>query len=111
MGTIVFSHNWNNKLGCDCFTTIRLHNPQKYKVKQVYHILLNDNLIKEAIILDIKTISFSQINNFIAYLDTGLSVEECKGLLKRMYYKIKDIENQKFDFILLKTIRKIDLFS
>ena len=29
---ITFSHDWNNKLQCRYFTTIRIHNPTKYQV-------------------------------------------------------------------------------
>lgn len=30
MNTLNFSKNWNNKLDCKVFTTLRLHNPNKY---------------------------------------------------------------------------------
>ena len=37
---ITFSSNWNNKLACRYFTTIRLHNPNLYKVNEFYEIIL-----------------------------------------------------------------------
>lgn len=36
--TINFSTNWNGKLGCQAFTTIRLYNPGKYVEGRVYRI-------------------------------------------------------------------------
>ena len=108
MGTIDFSYNWNKKLDCDCFTTFRIHNPKKYQVAQNYLITLKKEALKECIIKSIKTMKLSKVNDFIAYIDTGYSVEEFKKLVRTMYKDIANIEEQDFDFILLKTIRKVD---
>lgn len=101
---INFSYNWNNKLNCKAFTTIRLKNVNKYQIGKEYNILLKKQLLKSAIIEDIKTIYFNQINEFIARVDTGYSAEETKNILKKMYSKI-NIETQPFSFILLSTIK------
>lgn len=101
---INFSYNWNNKLNCKAFTTIRLKNVNKYQIGKEYNILLKKQLLKSAIIEDIKTIYFNQINEFIARVDTGYSAEETKNILKKMYSKI-NLETQPFSFILLSTIK------
>ena len=101
---INFSYNWNNKLNCKAFTTIRLKNVNKYQIGKEYNILLKKQLLKSAIIEDIKTIYFNQINEFIARVDTGYSAEETKNILKKMYSKI-NLETQPFSLILLSTIK------
>lgn len=101
---INFSYNWNNKLNCKAFTTIRLRNANKYQIGKEYNILLKKQLLKSAIIEDIKTIYYNQINEFIARVDTGYSAEETKNILKKMYSKI-NLETQPFSFILLSTIK------
>lgn len=101
---INFSYNWNNKLNCKAFTTIRLKNVNKDQIGKEYNILLKKQLLKSAIIEDIKTIYFNQINEFIARVDTGYSAEETKNILKKMYSKI-NLETQPFSFILLATIK------
>ena len=101
---INFSYNWNNKLNCKAFTTFKLKNVNKYQIGKEYNILLKKQLLKSAIIEDIKTIYFNQINEFIARVDTGYSAEETKNILKKMYSKI-NIETQPFSFILLSTVK------
>lgn len=103
MDVINFSTNWNNKLDCKCFTTLRLLNPKKYQLNKQYLINLKKNPIKKAEIIGIKTIFFKDINEYIAHLDTGYSLEETKNILLKMYPKIKT-HTQPFYFILLKTI-------
>jgi len=48
MRQVKFSTNWNNKLDCRCFTTIRLKNPSKHKLNEVYAILLKNSVHKKA---------------------------------------------------------------
>lgn len=101
---INFSYNWNNKLHCKAFTTIRLRNVNKYQIGKEYNILLKKQLLKSAVIEDIKTIYFNQINEFIARVDTGYSAFETKNILKKMYSKV-NLEKQPFSFILLSTVK------
>jgi len=101
---IDFSQNWNNKLNCKCFTTLRLKS-EKYKIGNVYEITLKGGTMFFAKIIAIKTLKIHQINDFIAAIDTGYSVEEMKRLIKTMYKnKVKDIDNQDFYLILLQRI-------
>jgi len=88
-GIIDFNHNWNKKLDATAFTTIRLRNDYKYKIGAEFYINLkyeNRNINKgEARCVDVKYLKLDQINNFIAYLDTGYNVAECRRILKTMY--------------------------
>ena len=102
MEKIKFSYNWNNKLTNKAFTTIRLHNRQKYRQGERYEIELNGKILGVAILQDIRQTILANLNNFITYLDTGYNVAETKSILQRMY-KAKPInwDVQKLDFCLL----------
>jgi len=104
MRQVKFSTNWNNKLDCRCFTTIRLKNPSKHKLNEVYAILLKNSVHKKAEIVSIRTIYYSQINEYIARLDTGYPEAEAKGIIKRMYPNV-DLKTKPFSFILFQTIK------
>ena len=101
MKTINFSYNWNNKLDCKAFTTLRLSNRNKYKIGETYAVNLKSKFIKNAQIIDIKTIWLHQINDYITYLDTGYNKEECINIIKKMYKSV-DFTKTKMDFILIK---------
>ena len=103
--TISFSYNWNNKLDCKSFTTVRIYNEKKYVINQKYSIELCGNLKKEAIIVNIKSFTVNNVNDYISYLDSGYSLEEFKNVLFRMYPHVRKDSNQKFMFILLSTIK------
>lgn len=103
---IRFSYNWNNKLNCKFFTTLRRFNQEKYQAGEIYHIILKsrDRWVTDfgrAVAVDIKTIKGDNLNEFICGLDTGYSVEEAKGILKRMY-KQDSVDDMLFNLILLK---------
>jgi hypothetical protein len=81
--TLKFSTNWNNKLGCKYFTTLRLSD--KYKVGHTVLIEASkmDNFYAE--IVNRRVIKMDMINEFIAGIDTGYTVDDTKDILKRMY--------------------------
>lgn len=103
MDKIEFSYNWNNKLNCMAFTTLRLFN-KKYTIGQTYTIKLNGVDICKATIVDIKPIRLEQVNNYIAYLDTGYNREKCIDIIRTMY-KNSNInwDTQQLMLILLNT--------
>jgi hypothetical protein len=84
MKTINFSYNWNNKLQCRAFTTLR---PSEYKVGDIYEVMLKYKPLGQAKVVAVKRIEVSKINDFIAYLDTGYSVKECAAIIERMYQR------------------------
>lgn len=107
MDAINFSYNWNNKLTNKAFTTIRLHNPNKYKTGERYAIRCNGQHKGIAILQEIRTLRLNQLNNFITYIDTGYSVPETIEILKTMYKNSRiSWDTQLFDFCMLVYIRE-----
>lgn len=100
MKEIKFSYNWNNKLECLSFTTIRPKS-DKYKVGEVYQINLKGQSKGTATIAEIKEFKLEKINEFIARLDTGYSREKCIEIISTMY-KNQDVSKMTFQLILLK---------
>lgn len=104
METIDFAYNWNNKLDCKAFTTIRLSG-RKYAVGQEYNIKLKGEAKGKAVCVDIKRFTLDHLNEFIALLDTGYDKAECTALIKNMYrYKNIQWEEQVLFLVLLKYI-------
>jgi hypothetical protein len=105
METINFSTNWNQKLTCNAFTTIRLHNPSKYQKGRTYEIRQKDSLVAYATAVDVRSFTIDQLNEWRALLDTGYSAAETRGILEKMYKKV-DWATQKLDVILLLKVKK-----
>lgn len=101
MQTIKFSANWNNKLGCKAFTTLRPANPGKYGIGQRVRIEGPKKIEPfNAEIVAITTVTEEKMSPFVAYLDTGYDVETVKGILQKMYKG----KVSKFYLILLKRL-------
>lgn len=102
-----FEQNWNNKLNCNSFTTIRLHNPRKYCIDAVMSVYLKGIWKGDVKVLDVKTISLDQINNYISMLDMGLSPDKGKEVIRTMYKKYPGVnwQTQQIDLILLGYIK------
>lgn len=83
MKQLEFSYNWNNKLACDCFTTLRISN--RFDVGELVDISLNDRHLSLGTVIAKTAIRMGAINEFIARLDTGYSAAECKEVLRKMY--------------------------
>lgn len=102
---ICFFNDWNHKLNCKAFTTIRLHNPTKYVIGCSYEIFLNQKHIGDAILKSKRTLKHSQFNEFISYLDTGYSVDKLRIIFSSIYKDI-DLNSAYFDFCLLVYINR-----
>lgn len=101
MEDLFFSYNWNNKLDCRAFTTIRLFNPGKHVVGARFRVMLKRTENKGQVTLTaVKPFLLEQLNPFIAFLDTGYSVEECRNIIEKMYPKI-DFKTKRLALILL----------
>lgn len=87
---LTFSHNWNNKLFCKCFTTLRLWNEKKYQVGNTYAVYLKDEYLGEAEMISIRKTKRAKLNQFVCGLDTGYSVAETQQILGRMYKQNAD---------------------
>lgn len=86
MKRIDFSYNWNRKLDCKYFTTLRISHEYDH-VGELIDVYLNDEFVKRCRIVEVRKIKMAQINAYIAGLDTGYSAEECCKLIKTMYKK------------------------
>lgn len=84
---IYFSHNWNNKLQCNSFTSLRLWNEKKYVEGREFDICLNGMSRGTARLVSVKRLKIEQINEYIARLDTGYPARECREMLRTMYKK------------------------
>jgi hypothetical protein len=102
MKQIKFSQNWNNKLDCNYFTTIRLLS-KKYQIGETYEIVENEVTKLNATALDVIAIKTDSLNDFICYLDTGYSKDETIAMFQKMYPKV-DLKNTYLALVLLKKI-------
>lgn len=101
-----FSYNWNNKLACTSFTTFRLHNPRKYAKGKKLSVMLQGKNLKDVEVLDVRTLKIEKVNEFMAQLDTGYSVDEFKDILFKMYkHKNIDLEKADWDLVLCRELK------
>lgn len=111
-GIITFVHNWNNKLDCDAFTTIRLRNDSKFRIGFKYFIDLKENnhntnkgLTRCA---DLRHFKIRDLNSFVTYLETGLNLKEGSELIARFYKNYNppiNWETQDLSLILLVKVK------
>jgi hypothetical protein len=97
---IPFSQNWNNKLNCSAFTTIRLYNASKHQAGTPVLIVLKGATIAEGKIIAVKPFILASLNEYMAYLDTGYSRAETDKLIRTMYPTV-DFTKKQLAFILI----------
>jgi hypothetical protein len=95
-----FSYNWNNKLNCKAFTTLRLYNPDKHRTGTPLEIFLKGADLGTGSIQGVKPMMLNDINEYIARIDTGYNREECINIIKRMYPKV-DFSKQQMVLLLV----------
>lgn len=83
--TLEFSNNWNNKLDCMSFSTLRLS--PRFNVGDVVEVSLKGVTRGPATCVYKKAIPFGMLNDAVAYLDTGYNALECQGIIRKMYPK------------------------
>lgn len=110
MNRINFSHNWNRKLDCNVFSTIRLHNPAVYspgKTFEVYETTTKPARFRGRVeVVEVWPFYLHQLKPAMAMLDTGYSLPETINIIKTMYIKDHpDIDKTEFAYILLKKIK------
>lgn len=105
MQQLHFSYNWNKKLNGTAFTSLKLSN--RFSIGDKVEILLKDEVIGEAEVIGKKTLKLADINDYIAYLDTGYNKSRCKEILTTMYKNKKiDWDTQIIRFYLFKMYRR-----
>ena len=78
-----FPFNWNNKLDCHVFTSLHVSN--EYDFNDIIEIKLSNMHYCRAKVIGKKYFNIDQVNAFVAGVDTGYSVEDCKKLLLKMF--------------------------
>lgn len=105
MQTLSFSTNWNNKLNNDCFTTLRLSG--RFSPGEIIEVQDRGVSKGHYKILDRRRLNnIEQINDWMAFLDTGYPAEETRNIIKKMYKDIKDWSNQPIYYYLIKKHKK-----
>jgi hypothetical protein len=103
MEKLDFSANWNNKLDCKCFSTIRIYNQAKHFKGNQFDVFLNKKYKNKVIVLGTIITKLNELSDYICYLDTGYSREETIAILQKMFPRI-DFKTQKICILLLKKV-------
>jgi len=112
--TIKFSYNWNGKLDCPFFTTIRLYPYNNFSYGDTVNVERSydksDNNTSLAIIVHKDTIRLKEIPECVFFTDTGYNKENSIRMFINMY-KNRGIDNLReayFDIIVLKNIKELN---
>lgn len=110
---IEFSKNWNNKLLCNVFSTIR-PSYKKYDVDEVFDIRIDKRFFCYAKVLISKDITLKEIICSGAHLvDTGLNAKDFLTLMSNMYSKKNwwKGEETEMKIIFLEKIQQLTIFD
>lgn len=100
---IKFSYNWNNKLNCNFFTTIRKLN-KYYQLGEIYKVFCNEIFCFDAKIIHISRIYMRDLTEKICLHDTGYPMKETKIMLKKMHH-LEDYQVEDFEIIVIYFLR------
>lgn len=99
---LTFSTNWNNKLDCDVFSTIRL-GAAKYFKGNKFKIVLKNGTPFFATVLEVYWFKLNQLTDARAYLDTGYDKEKTIDIIRTMYKNTEvNVDEANFVYVLLK---------
>lgn len=88
MKQIKFSQNWNKKLNCSAFTTIRRPQPGYFILGESYEVALQGVVVKVAKLIDIIEMPTDLLTETQCRLDTGYSRHETIEIFQKMYKEI-----------------------
>ena len=104
MNELKFGWNWNLKLDCMAFTTLRLSG--KFKVGEVLRVTTKSHNFLVTV-CEKRSFFLKEINNWVAYIDTGYDADECRNILRKMYKnKNVDWDKMRIYFYLLVKIKE-----
>lgn len=98
--TIPFSYNWNNKLDCTAFTTIRLYSADNHVPDRAVSIIIKGVSKGTGKIKGCKRFMLADMNDYIAYLDTGYNKEQATNVILRMYPNV-DFKTKQLALLLI----------
>jgi hypothetical protein len=87
--TIRFSYNWNKKLDCDVFATMRTSTGKNWNPGELALVDLKNQVYGVAEVVSVVPIPFSKITLQVALLDTGYNLAEFQDILIKMYPETK----------------------
>ena len=110
MEALKFSTNWNKKLDCEVFSTIRLWNTAvHYEGKEVE---IYDNSRKpgtykgRGVYVQVSEIKLHQLKPAAALLDTGYSLNETQSIIRTMYFKkVPDVDKASFAYCIIRKVK------
>lgn len=89
MESLRFTSNWNNKLECACFTSIRLRNDHRYFVGARFEIVLVNGSLQvikgTCQLMNIRFLMLDQIDDMTAFVDTAYNASACREIIRKMY--------------------------
>lgn len=80
---LLFSCNWNKKLDCDYFTTLRLSD--RFKINDEVEIVIKGESKGLGTIVNKTSCKLNELDVFTCALDTGYGVAETQNVIRRMY--------------------------
>jgi hypothetical protein len=98
--TLNFSTNWNNKLGCNCFSTLR---KKIFNIGDKIEVYLKNNF--QFIVEVVYVYRDITLSDPICYLDTGYDLESTNKIIRKMYHTPKDRAVTKLNFYILKKLK------
>lgn len=116
--SIHFSYNWNNKLNCKSFSTVRLWNPKKYQLLDFYEISVEESAKNPIVIKGIARLQ--AINKFmlhkvtpgISFLDANLTVIDFQQLVQTMYKNKKiNFKKQPMCFLVFQYLKNDEILT
>lgn len=110
METVKFNKNWNEKLCCDHFTTIRLHSPKFHVgniLKTVCRMTRPDKKVVEiedmAMVVYVKEYRLNDIPEEVFWTDCGMCKRSAIDMIEKMYMRYNiNIHTAKWDVVVLK---------
>lgn len=110
METLKFSYNWNNKLNCESFTTLRLQN-KKYFPGSRFQIVLQQGQSELSLgiaeVEEVYRVIPMQLTNLTCRQDTGYSKEETLRMMANMYKNVPgfNVATSAMHLVLLRKIK------
>ena len=97
-----FSSNLNNKLSCNYFLSFRVANPA-YRLENVLDVSCPDVKPFKVKIKNLKFLKYSEISDFVSYMDSGMPKDAFKESLKDIFGN--SVETMSFSLLLLQRLK------
>lgn len=106
-----FEQNWNKKLDCDIFSTIRMNRPGKeeyYRKNEgnVFEVYVGDKKVCNAELMGIKVQTYSKLidqDSVLLVIDTGKPYTEAVALINSFYKNIRP--DQEFLILVFRRVK------